>query len=123
MTDVYTYKDFEDRTVFYKNGRLHRDGDKPAIIRADGTQFWYKDDQIHRDGDKPAIIRTDGTQFWYKNDKKHRDGDKPAVIHADGTQEWYRNGEKYTPAHAQDCNPSNKSVIIDGKRYKLVPEE
>jgi hypothetical protein len=65
----------------------------------------------------------DGSQYWYKNGKLHRDGDKPAIDQNDGTREWYRNGEKYTPAPEQDCNPSNKSVIIDGKRYKLVPEE
>ena len=24
-------------------GKPHREGDKPAVIRADGTQHWYKD--------------------------------------------------------------------------------
>lgn len=27
--------------VFYKNGRVHRDGDLPALIDADGAMNWY----------------------------------------------------------------------------------
>jgi hypothetical protein len=80
---------------WYKDGKLHRDGDKPAVIEADGTQEWYQNGKPHRDGDKPAVILPDGTQYWYKDGKLYRDGDKPAVIRADGTQEWYRNGVQY----------------------------
>jgi hypothetical protein len=108
---------------WYRDGERHRDGDKPAIILANGSQYWYKDGKLHRDGDKPAAILANGIQYWYKDGQLHRDGDNPAAIYADGRKEWYRNGEKYTPAPAQDCNPSSKSVIIDGKRYRLVPEE
>ena len=68
---------------FYKDGKPHRDGDKPAVIFPNGTLYFYKDGKFHRDGDKPAIIYPDGTLHFYKNGKLHRDGDKPAVIHSD----------------------------------------
>jgi hypothetical protein len=61
----------------------------------DGNERWYKNDKLHRDGDKPAVIEADGTQRWYQNGNLHRDDDKPAIIWADGTQEWYRNGVQY----------------------------
>ncbi len=41
---------------YYKKGNLHRDGDQPAAIDVDGTQYYYKDGNLHRDGDKPALI-------------------------------------------------------------------
>ncbi len=65
---------------FYKNGQLHRDGDKPAVIWTDGTQKFYKNGQLHRDGDKPAVIGSNGSQQFYKNGQRQRDGDKPAII-------------------------------------------
>ena len=77
---------------WYKDGRLHRDGDLPAITRANGSQRWYKDGEKHRDGDLPAEIYASGTQVWYKDGKRHRDGDLPAAIYADGTQYWYIEG-------------------------------
>jgi hypothetical protein len=45
---------------------MHRDGDRPAIIWADGTQWWLQNDEVHRDGDQPAYIGADGTQRWYQ---------------------------------------------------------
>jgi len=82
---------------WYKDGRLHRYGDRPAAIYADGGQYWYKDGKHHRDGDLPAVIYGDGTQFWFKNGKLHRDGDRPAAMYADGNQYWFKNGKEYTP--------------------------
>jgi hypothetical protein len=78
---------------WFKKGKLHRDGDSPAVIYADGSQYWFKEGKLHRDGDSPAVTRADGSQCWYKNEKKHRDGDLPAEIWADGTQHWYKEGK------------------------------
>jgi hypothetical protein len=76
-----------------KNGKFHRDSDKPAEINAVDELLWCKNDEQHRDGDKPAFIGADGSRQWFKNDELHRDGDKPASIHARGTLEWFKNGE------------------------------
>lgn len=82
------------RITHYKNGKIHRDGDKPAVIYADGTQSYYKDGELHRDGDKPAEIFENGRQHFYKNGQLHRDGDKPAVIYADGSQRYFKDGKE-----------------------------
>lgn len=47
------------------NGLLDRDGDKPAIISANGRQEYHKDGKLHRDNDLPAIIRPSGNCSWY----------------------------------------------------------
>ena len=49
MTELDTFDELKyriirnDKGVFYYNsaGRLHRDNDLPAVIHADGTQYWY----------------------------------------------------------------------------------
>ncbi len=82
-----------DGTQFwYQHGRLHRD-DGPAVIWVDGTQFWYQHDQLHRE-DGPTVIGLTGTQFWYQHGELHRD-DGPAVIEADGTQFWYQHDRRH----------------------------
>jgi len=81
----------EDRDKIWrnKNGQLHRDNDKPAVISDNGTQYWYKEGQLHRDHDKPAVIYANGTQEWYKEGKCHRENDLPSVIYLDGKREEY----------------------------------
>ena len=51
----------------------------------------------HRDGDKPAVERVDGTLEYYKDGKRHRDGDKPAIIDLCGNKSWWKNGTCYFP--------------------------
>ena len=53
---------------------------------------WYKNGKRHRDNNKPAIITYEGNRYWYKNGKIHRDNDQPAIIYYNGTQSWYTNG-------------------------------
>jgi hypothetical protein len=36
----------------WQDGQRHRDNDKPAIERADGSKFWLRNGQLHRDNDK-----------------------------------------------------------------------
>lgn len=91
-----TSKILQDGTLlWYKDFKLHRDGDEPALITSDGRKEWYKEGMLHREGDKPAVIWEDGTRIWYKEGLKHRDNDEPALIWADGVKEWYKNGERY----------------------------
>jgi antitoxin component YwqK of YwqJK toxin-antitoxin module len=90
------YVNSENDMLWYKDGLLHRDDDKPAIIYVGGDKLWFQNGKLHRDGDKPAGIHEDSTiKEWYQNGECHRDGDKPAVIHSDGYKEWYKNGERY----------------------------
>lgn len=73
-----------------KDGNLHRDGDKPALIWFDGRCDHYKHGMIHRDGDLPACYSPNGEKpiCYYKNGKLHRDGNKPAVIREDSYEYW-----------------------------------
>jgi antitoxin component YwqK of YwqJK toxin-antitoxin module len=80
---------------WYKEGNLHRDGDLPAYIYAGGDKEWYKEGKLHRDGDLPARIDAGGDKEWYKEGKLHRDGDLPALIYVDGSQYWYKEGKRY----------------------------
>ena len=91
----HTEKDRDGNLIWKKDGKLHRDGDKPAWISSDGTLAWVKNDQYHRDGDLPAYIGADGRLGWYQNGEMHRDNDKPAWIGADGGLQWYQNGEAH----------------------------
>jgi antitoxin component YwqK of YwqJK toxin-antitoxin module len=80
---------------WYKNGKLHRDNDLPAIIFSNGYQGWYKNGKLHRDNDLPAAISSDGDHYWYQNGNLHRDNDLPATIYSNGEQCWYKNGERH----------------------------
>jgi len=85
VADNGTYK------VWYKQGKIHREGDLPAITRNEIYQEWYKEGELHRDGDLPAI-QGNNMREWYKNGKLHRDGDLPA-FQGNNMREWYKNGK------------------------------
>ena len=40
-----------------------------GVIDKFTNEVWYKNGKRHRDGDKPAIIFPDGSKKWYKNGK------------------------------------------------------
>ena len=94
---------------YFKDGKLHRDGDEPAVIWSNGTKEYYKNGKSHRDGDKPAVIWSDGAKWYYKNGKLHRDGDEPAVINSDGTIKYFKTGK----LHRDGDKPA-----IDSNGYK-----
>jgi hypothetical protein len=58
-----------------------------------GTMYWYKNGKLHRDNDKPAIIYSDETMEWWRNNLRHRGKNLPAVIWNDGDMEWWSNGD------------------------------
>lgn len=83
-----------NKEMWYRNGKLHRDNDLPALIRHNGNLLWYQNGKLHRDNDEPAVIQSVGSQVWYQNGKKHRDNDLPSVININCSV-WYQNGEKH----------------------------
>ncbi len=92
-TCTSSYPTIEPCTQVWCTTRLiHRDDDKPAIIRADGTRIWVRNGEIHRDGDLPALIWPDGSLEWFKNNFYHRDGDRPARILPGGIEDSYHHG-------------------------------
>ena len=91
------------------------------------TKFvsWYQNGLLHR-LDGPAFELANGDKEWYQNGKLHR-LDGPAIEYADGNKEWYIEGVGITQAeHAKRTSAkvcANKTVIIDGAEYILVPKE
>ena len=81
---------------YRKNGKIHRDGDNPAVVHHNGDGIiksvsYYKNGERHRVEDKPAWVwyYNDGSveiETYYKDGRVHRDGDEPAVVmyHKDG---------------------------------------
>ena len=121
LTDIVSYRRLSDRIEFRNsNDELHRDGDLPAVIFADGDKQWYKNGVCHRDGDLPAVIYSNGDKVWYKNSKLHRDGDLPAVICADGTKYWFKNGQCHRDGDLPALIYSNgdKWWFKNGKRVR-----
>lgn len=82
---IYTYK---------KNTKiLHSINDKPSIkiFRNNNellSEEYHKNGKLHKDNDKPAIIRYDhsrgncyvSVELFYKNGKLHRDNNMPAIV-------------------------------------------
>ncbi|OQX78904.1 MAG: hypothetical protein B6D56_08100 [Candidatus Omnitrophica bacterium 4484_70.1] len=81
----------EKEIYFLKDGAYHRDKG-PAIVKFDekGKAIylaWYKNGVLHSEGDKPAIVEISripqcfkATFFWYRNNQRHREGIKPAYV-------------------------------------------
>ena len=109
----HTRKDSSGNLEWKKDGKTHRDGDKPAYIGADGSLLWTQNGKIHRDGDKPAWICSDGTLYWCQNGQWHRSCG-PAVIRSDGRQEWWINGKDIT----QEVNE-----WLAGEEWQGTPEQ
>ena len=97
------------------------------VIDINGVKRWYKDDKLDRDHDLPAVIYPTGTQCWYKDGKFHRDNDLPAIIYADGTQLWYVDGRyiKSTgpcPIRAQAIAMQKDMLDLDNvSKYSVAP--
>lgn len=90
---------------------LHSFKDEPAFLFLTEIKEWWKNGKLHRDKDQPAVIdeygeryikngkmykwkKANGIVTYWKNGCKHRDNDQPAVIYPDGTKEWWIHGEK-----------------------------
>ena len=96
----------------YRNGVLHSYDNKPAEIRYGRFAVWYKNGKVHREGDLPAYMDLKYPETfltWYKNGVMHRDGDLPALIDGD-KKVWYKNGVIH--------RESGLAAYVDGKTQK-----
>jgi len=89
---------------------------------------WWLNEKLHRENDLPAVEQINGTKIWYINGLHHR-VNGPAVESADGDKYWWLEGVRYSEEeYNQRINPKqeiykNQSIIIDGKKYKLIEAE
>ena len=110
---LHTHKNSFGGLYWNKNGLLHRNDDKPAVIDVDGTLQWRQNGQLHRDGDKPAFIGSNWTLDWCQNGNRHR-ACGPAVIYSDGKLEWWINDENIT---------LEVKKWLNRKRWRGTPEQ
>lgn len=102
--------------IWYVDGYIHRDNDKPAIIELtyDKTliQIWYHHGKRHRFNDQPAYSHKN-THIWYQHGKIHRDNDKPALIIVDAEHKaWFNNGIRHR---------KNGPALIPGRYRRRRP--
>lgn len=83
---------------WFKFGKRHRI-DGPAFVDFKNYMMvWYKDGEIHRDNDKPAFISLKPFhkyKRWYQNGDLHR-VDGPAIEDEDGHCSYFLNGISQT---------------------------
>jgi hypothetical protein len=87
-------KTLYDRIEYYKDGKLHRDDDLPAMEYNNGDKFWCQNGQLHRINN-PAAEYANGINWWCQYGKYHR-LDGPAVEGLNGYKAWYIENIKYT---------------------------
>lgn len=89
-------------------GLLHRDGDKPAVIRyINGNvmeEIWYKHGKQHRVGLPAGLTKSNNgdiiIEVWKQNGEYHRDGG-PAYVEYDvkkddiSYEQWYQHGKQH----------------------------
>jgi hypothetical protein len=63
-----------------------------GLVEENGTKKWYKDGKLHRDGDLPAVENANGDRWWFISGKIHRDNGLPAIEYSDGLKLWWVNG-------------------------------
>ena len=93
------------------NGESSLEEDKPSDVsrysdgRIFGEEYRSQEGKLHREGDKPALILyyPNGQVYcesWYQNGKRHREGDKPAerYYYPNGQvshEKYYKNGKLF----------------------------
>lgn len=111
-----------DEKLWYYNGRLHRDNDKPASVTQYGDLAWFKHGKLHRENDLPAVIHCESTQQWHYNGLLHRENDQPAIIMPNnGHKWWYYHGclHRENDQPAAIFSHGRKEWYIHGKLIKI----
>ena len=105
-----------------KNGLYHSFDDKPAIFIPDYSWEWIKDGKWHREGDKPAVIEQGGDVLkYYNHDVLHRIGG-PAITSnniEDFQHEWLVNGKHHRIDGPAIYDNANEEWWVDGKRHRI----
>lgn len=128
-----------------QSGETWRGKGKPAFIEydqygMDKAHKWFKNGKLHRDNDEPAVMifhdpeRLRKTLIWYQNGEEKRDGDKHTrfIEHwkdRNGTLSWYNKdtlvlvktfemiGSSFDIyQHSFDDNPSQVEYYENGNR-------
>ena len=73
MTSKYETDENGNKRWYNESGQLHRDGDLPAVILANGRACqWYKNGDYHRENNLPSCIYSNGNKYWGVNGNCYR---------------------------------------------------
>lgn len=138
--------------AWYKEGKLHRNGNHPAFIeyfpssslKNKGNrkqERWYKEGELHNDEDFESVIEYGDLgclrSVWYRNGKKHRGNDDPAEIIYNNIgdkleERWFidgllyrENGKPVTVYYSELNNKIKQDPIeeIDENELQIVSTE
>jgi hypothetical protein len=93
VMDRYVVREVKPDGVYYYFGNRLR------IEKNDGRKEYYKNGKLHRDGDLPAYEDVDGYKEYHKHGKLHRDGGLPAVEWPNGTKQYWIWGRRQYIVH------------------------
>lgn len=86
----------ENGYAFLRRGKLHRNGDLPALEVPGVVKEYWTDGKRNRAGNKPAVIEYGAIRHtYYVDDQLHRTNG-PARIYANGKKEYWTRGKQLT---------------------------
>ncbi len=126
-----------------KDDELHSYNDEPAITMPDGTRLWYQNGKLHRELEKPAVVSQNEVSFYfdgkliegryfigsdlilvrsedgsyesYHKGLPHSYMDKPAIYNAaTGLSEWYNMGllvKQEVIINQEPTDPSSFGIV------------
>jgi hypothetical protein len=76
--------------------RFQQDLTSPARL----VQEWWRGGKRHREGDRPAVVHEHGYEEWWIDGQRHREGHNPAVVDPDHIEpnQYWRNGQRFRKA-------------------------
>jgi hypothetical protein len=98
IADVYTHIETENSSIWFKNGRVHREGREPASIHKGwgGKRAWLIDGEYSREDNRPHIEYDSGTVEW-----RYADGRVKRVAY-NGYEEYYKDWEAHRDERDSD---------------------
>lgn len=107
----------EERIIFLREyDEIPDDYNGQIVWEYDGKEYarrWYKNGRLHRDNDLPAVIINGGQKQWMQKGLPHRTSG-PAVEYADGSVEWWFEGQIHRLSGPAVCGEDENYVYGEG---------
>ncbi len=94
-------------TIYYNShNQIHRPNDLPAVIKEYSSE-WFKNGKRHRENDKPAIICSEFGDVWFQNNIIYREHYKASFINKKGMEFVIRDNKFYSTNEANQLKVKN----------------
>ncbi|RTK95484.1 MAG: hypothetical protein EKK64_06585 [Neisseriaceae bacterium] len=107
---VYNRFRLGEKTYYAMNGEVY-------LSCENNIKTYWKNGKIHRDNNLPAVIYKDGSKEWYCKGKRHRENG-PAVVYSNGNKEYWINGKRHRIDGPAIENHEFKAWFFDGKIHR-----